>query len=146
LWSLTTIRLQPDNHFYPADATGLVSVGPIHQTGVMSLKTFEEVATLYNTYMDESEAYVDQVIATKFVMTPPSFEEMEKIIDQNGGMRESGMKPFRDRARTLIRHHYSNYDVLLRNLPTPVCENRFKYLVQKTIMAFANEKSRESRL
>jgi hypothetical protein len=117
-------------------------VGGDQFIGEVTLKTFEEVATLYNTYMDESEAYVDQIMTTTFVMTPPSFEEMKKIIDQNGGMRESGMKPFRDRARTLIRHHYSNYDALIRDLPTPACENRFKYLVQKTIMAFANEKYR----
>jgi predicted Ser/Thr protein kinase len=64
------------------------------------LKTFEEVANLYNTYMDESEAYVDQVMAKEFVMTPPSFEQMKMIIEENAGMRENGMKPFRDRSHT----------------------------------------------
>jgi hypothetical protein len=69
-------------------------------------------------------------------------DTLDQINNWLGWMRESGMKPFRDRARTLIRHHYSNYDALIRDLPTLACENRFKYLVQKTIMAFANEKYR----
>jgi hypothetical protein len=93
--------------------------------------------------MNESESYVDKVIATEFVMTPPSFEQMRKIIDQEGGLRESGIRPFRDRSGTIMRHGYSNYDVLLRNLPNPATENRFKYLVYKTIRNFVNANYRD---
>lgn len=108
------------------------------------MNTFEELQSLYNSYLDASEAYVDGIIASEFVMTPPSFDEMKQIIDQAGGLNESGMRPFRDRSGTLIRHHYSNYDVLLRNLPTPATENRFKYLVYKTIRNFVNANYRET--
>jgi hypothetical protein len=108
------------------------------------MKTFEELESMYNDYNAKSEAYVERVVATDFVMTPPTFDQMKKIIEQDGGLRESGMRPFRDRARTIIRHAFSNYDLLLRNLPTPACENRFKYLVQKTITSFANANYRET--
>jgi hypothetical protein len=109
------------------------------------MKTVEEVATLYNTYMDESEAYVDQVMAETFVMTPPSFEEMKRIINQSGGMRESGMRPFRDRARTIIRHNHSNYTFCSVTCRHQLARTASSTSVQKTIMAFANEKYRESR-
>jgi hypothetical protein len=108
------------------------------------MKTFEEVQNIYNTYMDECEAYVEKAVATEFIMTPPSFETMKQIIDQEGGLRETGFKPLRDRSSTIIRHHYSNYDEMIRNLPAPACENRFKYLVFKTIKNWVNAHYREA--
>jgi hypothetical protein len=63
------------------------------------MKTFEEVESLYNTYLDESEAYVDRVIATDFVMTPPSFEEMKQLV----GRQEAINRGFRDHSSTIIR-------------------------------------------
>jgi hypothetical protein len=100
--------------------------------------TETELESAYNTYMEESAAFADQVIASDFVMKPPTFEEMRAIIG-----RQEANKDFRDHASTLVRHQFSNYDILLRALPTPAAENRFKYLVYKAVKSWVNANYRE---
>jgi hypothetical protein len=99
----------------------------------------EQLESLYNSYMDESAAYADRVVASDFVMSPPSLEEMKNIIG-----REKADQGFREQSSTIIRHQFSNYDAMIRALPTPDCESRFKYLVYKIIKKFAQAHYRMS--
>jgi hypothetical protein len=101
---------------------------------------FEQLESFYNTYMDESEAYASS-IWSDFVMTPPSFEEMKEIIGRTE-RRDHSMRGLRDQSGTIIRHQYSHYDVMLRDLPAPACEHRFKYLVMKAITICCNAQYR----
>jgi hypothetical protein len=95
-----------------------------------------------DVYRDATVRFVDDNFHLfKLNDKVPTFEEMSVYVDRT---RRTDIKPnkserkwFIERVQTILRHEHSNYDEIIRQMPTKECGERFSYLVKKKIKDFS---------
>lgn len=95
-----------------------------------------EILQARDTYRAAVTKFVDDNFHY-FKCRIPSFREMLHRVDDTAEKEITRNKHFFVRAETILRHEYSNYDSLLKAMPTKECGERFKYLVRKRLRALA---------
>jgi hypothetical protein len=69
-----------------------------------------------------------------------SFDEMADYVyrtRKTTTANKSERRWFVERVMTILRHEHSNYDELIKQMPTKECGDRFAYLARKKLKDFA---------
>jgi hypothetical protein len=99
----------------------------------------QELIAIRDRYRAEVVKYVDNHFLFFKVYQVPTFEEMQTLIVSSWKKATPIEKQqFLVRSQTILRHTYSNYDVMLKTFPTKDASNRFQYLVKKHLRLLSN--------
>jgi hypothetical protein len=92
----------------------------------------QELIAIRDRYRAEVVKYVNDHFHLFRVYQVPTFEDMAALIVSSWKKSTPiGKKQFLVRSQTILRHTYSNYDVMIKTFPTKDASNRFEYLVKE---------------